>query len=71
MGVGFPVDIVESGGKQPVVSKKRGLGVGLFLTYSTINRLGGIIKLSNCELGGAVVEISLPLLNTEIVNDNY
>ena len=70
-GAGFPLDIVESGGKQPVVSKKRGLGVGLFLTYSTINRLGGIIKLSNCELGGAVVEISLPLLNTEIVNDNY
>ena len=37
-GPGFPQDIVDSAGKQPVVSKKRGLGVGLFLTYSTINR---------------------------------
>ncbi len=70
-GPGFPPEIVESGGKQPVVSKKRGLGVGLFLTYSTINRLGGVIKLFNCESGGAVVEITLPLLNTETVNDDY
>ncbi len=68
-GLGFPADIVESGGKQPVVSKKRGLGVGLFLTYSTINRLGGVIKLFNCESGGAIVEITLPLLNTETIND--
>jgi len=68
-GAGFPPDIVESAGKQPVVSKKRGLGVGLFLTYSTINRLGGIINISNCESGGAAVEITLPLLNTEITYD--
>ena len=70
-GPGFPQDIVDSAGKQPVVSKKRGLGVGLFLTYSTINRLGGVIKLYNSESGGAVVEITLPLLNTETSNDNY
>ncbi len=70
-GPGFPQDIVESGGKQPVVSKKRGLGVGLFLTYSTISRLGGVIKLFNGESGGAVVEITLPLLNTEVINDGY
>ncbi|MCX7084215.1 MAG: ATP-binding protein [Methylococcales bacterium] len=70
-GPGFPQDIVDSAGKQPVVSKKRGLGVGLFLTYSTINRLGGIIKLYNSESGGAVVEITLPLLNTETTNDDY
>ena len=69
-GPGFPADIVESAGKQPVVSKKRGLGVGLFLTYATINRLGGVIKLFNCESGGAIVEITLPLLNTEAINDD-
>ena len=69
-GPGFPADIVESAGKQPVVSKKRGLGVGLFLTYATINRLGGVIKLFNCESGGAIVEITLPLLNTETINDD-
>jgi len=69
-GPGFPPDITEFVGKQPVVSKKRGLGVGLFLTYSTINRLGGKINLYNSDLGGACVEITLPLLNVETNNDN-
>ena len=69
-GPGFSSEIVEFAGKQPVVSKKRGLGVGLFLTYSTINRLGGNIKLYNSDLGGACVEITLPLLNTETDNDD-
>jgi two-component system sensor histidine kinase RegB len=65
-GPGFPPEIAEFAGKQPVVSKKRGLGVGLFLTYSTINRLGGKINLYNSDTGGACVEITLPLLTTEI-----
>jgi len=60
-GPGFPPELVEFAGKQPVVSKKRGLGVGLFLTYSTINRLGGKINLYNSDSGGACVEITLPL----------
>jgi len=64
-GPGFPPELVEVAGKQPVVSKKRGLGVGLFLTYSTINRLGGKVNLYNSDSGGACVEITLPLLNTE------
>ena len=68
-GTGFPAEITEFAGKQPVVSKKRGLGVGLFLTYSTINRLGGKINLFNSDSGGACVEITLPLLNTETPND--
>ena len=69
-GPGFPPELVEFAGKQPVVSKKHGLGVGLFLTYTTINRLGGKINLYNSESGGACVEITLPLLNTEANNDN-
>jgi two-component system sensor histidine kinase RegB len=69
-GPGFPPEIVEFAGKQPVVSKKRGLGVGLFLTYSTINRLGGKINLYNSDSGGACVEITLALLNTETNNDH-
>ena len=69
-GPGFPQEIAEFAGKQPVVSKKRGLGVGLFLTYSTINRLGGKINLYNCDSGGACVEITLSLLNTETTDDS-
>ncbi|MDO9107328.1 MAG: ATP-binding protein [Methylovulum sp.] len=69
-GPGLPPELAEFAGKQPVVSKKRGLGVGLFLTYSTINRLGGKIHLYNSESGGACVEITLPLLNAENNDDN-
>ena len=70
-GAGFPPELVEFAGKQPVVSKKRGLGVGLFLTYSTINHLGGKINLYNSDSGGAVVEITLPLFNLEISDDEF
>lgn len=68
-GPGFPSELVEYVGRQPVVSKKHGLGVGLFLTYSTINRLGGKIDLYNIETGGACVEINLPLLTAESDDD--
>ena len=68
-GPGFPTSVVEFVGKKPVKSSKQGLGVGLFLTSSTINRLGGKIEFSNMESGGASVEISLPLLITETHND--
>lgn len=68
-GPGLPLELIDFAGKQPVISKKRGLGVGLFLAYSTINRLGGKINLHNSESGGACVEITLPLLNTENNND--
>jgi two-component system sensor histidine kinase RegB len=68
-GPGLPMELVDFAGKQPVISKKQGLGVGLFLAYSTINRLGGKINFYNKELGGACVEITLPLLNAENRND--
>jgi two-component system sensor histidine kinase RegB len=61
-GPGFPAEILDFVGKRPVISSKQGLGVGLFLTYSTITRLGGKILLSNESTGGACVDISIPLL---------
>jgi two-component system, sensor histidine kinase RegB len=69
-GPGFPAEIAEFAGKQPIVSKKHGLGVGLFLTSSTINRLGGTIHFTNMESGGASVEIVLPLLHSENNEDD-
>lgn len=61
-GPGFPPELVEVVGTQPVSSANKGLGVGLFLAYSTINRLGGVIEISNPKEGGACVSILLPLL---------
>lgn len=69
-GPGFPKEIIKYAGKEPVTSNKQGLGVGLFLTYSTITRLGGNIEFINMDSGGASVEIKLPLLTTETDNDN-
>jgi len=64
-GPGLPPEIIKQVGKQPIVSSKHGLGVGLFLTYTTIHRLGGKIDIYNMETGGACVEIELPLLPSE------
>ena len=71
-GNGFPESIIEFAGQQPVISQKYGLGVGLFLSYSTLQRLGGEIHLSNREESGAQVTIILPLLQNmknEISNE--
>ena len=69
-GPGFSETIIKTAGKQPVKSSKQGLGVGLFLTASTINRLGGKIDFSNMDSGGACVKILLPLLTAENNHDN-
>jgi two-component system, sensor histidine kinase RegB len=69
-GPGFPSEFNEILGKQPLVSKKRGLGVGLFLTYSTIIRMGGTIQFNNIESGGACVDIVLPLFSRSTNDDD-
>jgi len=64
-GPGIPREIISSLGKQPVSSNKRGMGVGLFLTYTIITRLGGRIDVYNMDTGGACFEIALPLIEKE------
>jgi two-component system, sensor histidine kinase RegB len=39
----------------------QGLGIGLFLAETTLNRMGGKISLSNYKDGGAHAEINIPL----------
>lgn len=70
-GPGLPAEYLDLIGQQPVISKQQGMGVGLFLTYSTIRRLGGTIHFSNLKTGGACIEITLPLLATESNDDDY
>ncbi len=68
-GPGLKPEIIKRVGKQPLTTKKNGLGVGLFLTYSTITRLKGKIDISNKSSGGACVEIVLPLITDRIDDD--
>lgn len=70
-GHGFPENFLKFAGLQPVISGKSGLGVGLFLSYSTLQRLGGKLEFINRPEGGAQVTITLPLLpDKEEKNDS-
>lgn len=68
-GPGLPDDFSDIVGKHPLISKKGGLGVGLFLTCTTIHRMGGTIQFDNIETGGAIVEITLPLFEQDNDDD--
>ena len=49
-------------GKDPVSSKESGLGVGLFLAFAAIERLGGMIKMqARRDNRGTLTRITLPL----------
>lgn len=52
-------------GKMPFTTKEHGLGVGLFLTYATIERLGGKIEMTAPQNGGTCTQIVLPLLPSD------
>lgn len=69
-GPGLPLELIDFAGQQPVKSNKQGMGVGLFLTYTTIKRLGGTITFENLETGGACVSIGLPLITKESMDDS-
>ena len=59
-GPGFPPDVLAEGGRSSFPPHERGSGVGLMLTRSAIEQLGGTLTLSNPEEGGALVRIELP-----------
>ena len=47
-----------------MTTKTEGMGVGLYLSYATIERLGGTLSFLNREGGGTLTRIVLPLLKT-------
>jgi len=64
-GPGLTPMAVEQAG-EPFFSTKgpdEGLGLGLFLAHATIQRFGGMVRLSNREGGGACAHLVLPLTN--------
>lgn len=61
-GSGIPMAIAEELGRPFITTKGSGLGLGLFLSHATINRLGGEVALFNREDGrGARTRITLPI----------
>jgi two-component system, sensor histidine kinase RegB len=62
-GPGFAPHVLEHVGEPFFTTKPpgTGMGLGLFLARSTLERLGGQLTLSNQEEGGALCRIRLPL----------
>ncbi len=64
-GPGIPLDQAEAIGKPFVTTKGSGLGIGLFLTASTLTIYGGEVRLYNHPQGGTLTEVSLPVTAAE------
>lgn len=61
-GPGISPDVSDLLGKEPISTKDNGMGVGLFLAFSTIHRLGGVIEMMPRERGrGTCTKIELPV----------
>ena len=60
-GAGLPLKHADQLGKPFVTTKGRGLGIGLFLTSSTLARHQGEVRLYNHPQGGTLTEVELPI----------
>mgnify|MGYP003384489969 CR=1 FL=1 len=59
-GGGFALEKLKQLGVMPVNSEQ-GLGMAVFLSHASLDRLGGELALTNHHLGGALVTLSLPV----------
>jgi two-component system sensor histidine kinase RegB len=59
-GDGFPTYVLEHAGQPEISNKGSGRGLGLFLSFAVVDRLGGKLELCNPDQGGACARIVLP-----------
>ena len=59
-GLGFTLEKLTQLGVKPV-SSDQGLGMAVFLSHASLERLGGKLVLTNHTQGGALVTLSLPV----------
>lgn len=60
-GPGFPEEVLRHFGQTTFTPHEKGSGIGLMLTRSAVEQLGGHLVLSNPDGGGALARIELPL----------
>ena len=60
-GTGLSPELEGKAGETILSTKQDGMGLGLFLTYTTLERLGGDVRIYNREGGGVKCQINLPL----------
>jgi len=63
-GPGVARAVLETLGQKPVNSSTGGMGMGLYLATSSIQRLGGTLSLVNLPEGGAMARITLPVFSS-------
>lgn len=63
-GPGLTPEAAARAGSAFFTTKKEGRGLGLFLANATLERMGGSVRLSNREGGGATTEVILPFQGT-------
>lgn len=65
-GAGLAPEVARRAGETFTTTKSNGLGLGLFLTFATLERLGGEIHLFNRDGGGTVCRLQLPLASLKV-----
>ncbi len=60
-GPGLAPEVEQRAGEPFITTKGEGLGLGLFLAYTTLNRFGGAVRLLRREGGGTLCRLTLPL----------
>jgi len=60
-GAGLAPEVQASAGEPFLTTKSDGLGLGLFLAYTTFSRFGGDVRLMPREGGGVLCRLTLPL----------
>jgi two-component system sensor histidine kinase RegB len=60
-GEGISTELVNLAGNTILSTKQDGLGLGLFLSYTTLQRLGGDVQLVNRKDGGVICRIRLQI----------
>ncbi|MDP1634341.1 MAG: ATP-binding protein, partial [Gallionellaceae bacterium] len=62
-GPGLTSEAAARAGSAHFTTKQEGRGLGLFLANATMDRLGGSVRLTNREGGGATTRVVIPLRN--------
>lgn len=65
-GEGLAPEVAQRAGEAFTTTKTHGLGLGLFLTFATLERLGGEVHLYNREGGGTICRLKLPLSSLSV-----
>lgn len=60
-GAGIAPELAEKIGKPFIGSKRKGLGLGLYLSHATVRRFNGQLIQYNHQQGGTLTELQLPI----------